>query len=160
MDRLSARRKLLRGSLSAPLVLTVASPAALARSSFLACITRGDNPQGDPYTADRRTDNLYREQVTVWTIVPPPEAAGPDATPETLYQRIFDGILNLSFVRLDNGVSFKLLSADGYTITEEQRWMLIYFDPETGERVGSGYHPNGGSAASRSCYASFIWQLK
>jgi hypothetical protein len=43
MDRFTARRKLLRGSLSAPLVLTVASPAALARQSFDACLHRASS---------------------------------------------------------------------------------------------------------------------
>ena len=52
MDRFTARRRLLRGSLSAPLVLTVAaSPAALAaRGSWEACLLRaGQDPaQADP----------------------------------------------------------------------------------------------------------------
>jgi hypothetical protein len=162
MDRFSARRKLLRGSLSAPLVLTVASPSALARSSFLACITRGDNPEGEgPYAPSPKADNLYREKGSFWTICPPPAAAQiqglPEATCDTLYIRRGTTI----FRRVDyQGGAFVLppKTPDGgdWVVTEVTRWELVYFDPDSGVRTGSGYFPNNGSAVSHSCWASFI----
>lgn len=165
MDHLSARRKLLRGSLSAPLVLTVASPSALARSSFLACITRGDNPQGvGPFAPDQKADNLYREPIQVWTICPTPPQPdplppGPPDCNDILYRRRGATFL---FTRLDVAIPTPFILPDpiNYTITETTRWQLVYFDPDSGTRTGAGYHPNGGSAVSKSCYASFITMPK
>lgn len=76
MDRLTARRKLLRGSLSAPLVLTVASPAALARQSFEACLYRAssakvqigyDAGEVPPFLPTSQHDTWLRQQVPIYT---------------------------------------------------------------------------------------------
>lgn len=62
MDRFTGRRKLLRGSLSAPVVLTVASPGALAQTSFTACIARGAGATPDPYVT--QDDGFVRRLVS------------------------------------------------------------------------------------------------
>ena len=69
MDRFTARRKLLRGSLSAPLVLTVASPSALARTTFEACIARAVGQAGPPYLVNA-DDGFFRKAVPVYRCVP------------------------------------------------------------------------------------------
>lgn len=160
MDRFSARRKLLRGSLSAPLVLTVASPSALARSSFLACIARGDDPQGvGPFAPAPNADNLYREQITAWTIcpVPPQPVFLPAPDCDTLYYSRSNTAAG-PFTRLDVAIPtpFSLPQGGQFTVTQVTRWQLVYFDPDDGTRTGAGYFPNGGSAVSMSCWASFM----
>ena len=69
MDRLTARRKLLRGTLSAPLVLTVASPAALARQSFEACLSRAKLSEEDPavFKAAAANDKWLRKRVALFS---------------------------------------------------------------------------------------------
>lgn len=70
MDRFTARRKLLRGSLSAPLVLTVASSpaAAAARGSWEACLLRaGENPrEALPWIAGDQMDHWLRLRVPLY----------------------------------------------------------------------------------------------
>jgi len=69
MDRFAARRKILRGSLSAPLVLTVASPAALARQSFEACLYRASqqSPADAPaFIEVTAHDTWLRKRVPVY----------------------------------------------------------------------------------------------
>jgi hypothetical protein len=73
MDRFTARRKLLRGSLAAPVVLTTASPAVLAQTSFLACITRGGNEGATGFAAEQCGGNVYRVEVDVFSFVPVPQ---------------------------------------------------------------------------------------
>lgn len=81
MDRFTARRRLLRGSLSAPLVLTVASPAALAQAntSFAACLARADGIEGEVYVGPDSMDNLVRQEVKVYKFVA--KAVDPPADP-------------------------------------------------------------------------------
>lgn len=70
MDRFTARRKLLRGSLSAPLVLTVASSpaAAAARGSWEACLLRaGQDPEvADAWIPANAHDTWLRLSVPVY----------------------------------------------------------------------------------------------
>ena len=70
MDRFAARRKILRGSLAAPLVLTVASPAALARQSFEACLYRAkeSNDKNAPaFIAATAHDTWLRKRVALYS---------------------------------------------------------------------------------------------
>ena len=154
-----------------PVVLTVASPAALARSSFLACIARGESPEGvGPFALDKKADNLYREEIEAWRISPVPrqpstDASGvrlPPANEETLYRRILESANGVTFARLDvvKPRTFHISTGqlEKFTRTEVPVWQLVYFDPEDASKTGEGLVPNGGVAVSRSCYSSFMTQ--
>ncbi len=66
MDKLTARRKVLRGSLSAPLVLTVASPAALAQTTYTSCLVNGAPAPSSIFLTG--TDNYYRVSVSLYNV--------------------------------------------------------------------------------------------
>jgi len=81
MDRFTARRRLLRGSLSAPLVLTVASSpaAAAARGSWEACLLRAgrDPAQAEPFIPGDAHDTWLRLRVPLYKgKLKPPEGEG------------------------------------------------------------------------------------
>jgi len=141
------RRKLLRGSLAAPVVLTVASPSALARTSFLACIERGANaPRPNPFTTSG--DSMYRRSVPAYSF----KLIG-DASNKYSY---FYNASTRMYYRLDicdlTGVSE--LQIAGQKTALGSRWGLVYFN-NNGDEVGFGICPNGGYAVSASCWSSF-----
>jgi len=149
MDRFTVRRKLLRGSLAAPVVLTTASPAVLAQTSFLACITRGGNEGATPFADEQCGGNVYRIEVKVFQFVKDGQPSDdklyvPSDTTSGLYDST-DG--------LNRGVAVPA----GFTPTEAgTRWKLVYFD-ENGREVGYGFveNANGGTPVSCSCWTSF-----
>jgi hypothetical protein len=59
MDKFTARRKILRGSLSAPVVLTVASPASLAAASTTCLVNTPQTPLPEPLFQPAGTDDGY-----------------------------------------------------------------------------------------------------
>ena len=149
MDRFTARRKLLRGSLAAPLVLTVASPSVLAQTTFTSCLANG----GDPLTpADRivlsDADDFYRVQKDVFPIV------GGTSNGRHVYQ--WDG----AYYFADNGNAVGTLP-EGVTIGEAgtSRWFVAYVD-QTGTVKGWGWDntAGGGTVAMKSCYHSLLIQ--
>jgi hypothetical protein len=154
MDTNPGRRKLLRGSLSAPMVLTVASPSALAATSFQACIARVEEvPQPSPTIAVISTrDSWLRELVQIYD----GRLTGGGGTqqfykaPDGFYYPL-EGIANcLDPLASDDFVPMSLSLRSGDT-----RWALVYVD-KTGAKVGYGLCPNNGYAVSASCWGSFI----
>jgi hypothetical protein len=145
MDQFTTRRKLLRGSLSAPLVLTVASPAALANSSFIACIDRNEGLDTTRYKT--AADNVFRVPVDVYKIEP----VGSGWTTETRFE-----LRGGRYYRIDQldttGITLPTTStASG----DGKRYKIVWFNKD-GQEVGSGWlNPYNGEAVSISCMASF-----
>ena len=150
MDRFSTRRKLLRGSLSAPLVLTVASPSVLANSSFIACTDRNDGlVTTQKYTTT--ADSVFRVEVDVYQL----EArAGDTWTPDTRFERKWNGFA-YRYYRIDVADA-EGIYRDGRTKTADgKRHKIVWFNKD-GNEVGSGWlNPHSGEAVSCSCWASF-----
>lgn len=168
MDRFAARRKLLRGSLSAPLVLTVASPAALARQSFEACLYRATtegtagvppsnvgvfipSAQHDPWL--RTKVNLYKGRLTQQGQVKQPNGGSSD---QVFYEIV--GKTGRFYPKAmacpSTGFTGYLPQGSGPTSLDTQEQALVFVRND-GTIVGFGTCPNGGYAVTTSCYASF-----
>ncbi len=146
----SPRRKLLSGSLAAPVVLTVASPSALARTSFLACIERGKDQQlnAQPFLSLRSPDDgMYREKVAVYSL----KDTRTNATLNGLFWKDQSGDFRSIDACNASAVSQLTVSATG----AGDRLALVYFDLN-GKKTGIGCYPNGGFPVSRSCWGSFV----
>jgi hypothetical protein len=157
MDRFTGRRKLIRGSLSAPLVLTVASPAALARQSFEACLDRASQqlpPKLEPFSTERdgfvrKTVDVYRGKLTK------------DGPEELFYKTQVvrkDGVLVDRYARLE-GCGEKPHRAKEFVDGphfDRKRYALVHVN-EKGEVVHIGACPTGqkGFPVTGSCWASF-----
>ena len=150
-----ARRKLLRGSLAAPLVLTVASPSVLAASSFQACIARvADQPQpGTSLMITDLQDTWLRTPVSIYSGM---LRAGGGVT-----ARYYKSPTDQLFYREDGTSACTGFDATAFTGTggptplNITRYALVYIDT-TGTPVGLGTcKPATGYAVSASCWTSF-----
>lgn len=143
-----ARRQLIRGSLSAPLVLTVASPSALAATSLHACIARGEQPAASQAFVPSH-DGWYRTHVAIYE--GKTSASGAQAlyylnTGDNMYYRV-DGT--------QCGIGIPQTSFyNGSAAYKYHRYGLVYVNSE-GVPVGYGACPNGGRAIHGSCWSSF-----
>lgn len=162
MDRFTGRRKLIRGSLSAPLVLTVASPAALARQSFEACMYRASKqiPQNlEVFSATR--DGFLREAVTLY------EGKLKSDTGPELFTRKVVVVANSGKGNPTKTLFFKVsdcLQTTGYGEKDFEhnnapspvtRYQLVYVN-ERGDKIRAGLCGSpGGFPVTGSCWASF-----
>lgn len=152
MDNFTARRKLLKGTLSAPVVLTVASPAALAQTTFTSCLVNGAPPPSE-YIASTASaeDTYYRVAKNVFTLSGR-QPFGNELAYEFLdnYYKASDGVL--LGAKSTNGVSIK-------PNTTVSRQFIAYVD-NTGALKGWGYPSTsgGGTLAMKSCYNSLLIQ--
>jgi hypothetical protein len=151
MDRFTGRRKLIRGSLSAPLVLTVASPAALARQSFEACLYRASqqSPENLPVFTPNK-DGWVRMQLSF--VKAKLEVHGRDVEER--------------FVIKKDGLYYKVTDPCGLGYSTDQfkknsikadgkEWALVYVN-ESGAIVHVGpCAPQGAFPVTGSCWASF-----
>jgi hypothetical protein len=154
MDKMSIRRKLLRGSLSAPVVLTVSSPSTAAAASFAQCVKGSSFKQTYAFfTQDQMVDNWYRKSVQVSKLIDP---LGQDQGFFFLDQglNVYVSVTNPTYK-----LTFGTFLAPGWQITEQsQRWALLWFDqkdasmyPKITVQQPWQYWP-----ATYSCYGSFV----
>lgn len=150
MDRFAVRRKLLRGSLSAPLVLTVTAAGAQVRTTFGACLERTANETPPlerlaPITANG--DTWYRVLADVVTVV--------DNGTTTYYLKQFGGSL---YFKLDATNPYTTVPSGpvalptGGTQTTQQVAALAFFN-QHGTVTGYAWD-NSGAFTTKSCYAS------
>jgi hypothetical protein len=144
MEPIPTRRKLLRGSFAAPIVFTVASPSALAASSFHACIAKGADaelPDGVVMVDDAV---WARREVQLWEV----SVNGPPVTH-------FFSPLDNQFYPVDGSACATTVFSSTRELTGQKGWALVYFDNE-GNEVGLGWcNPNNGVPVSTSCWTSF-----
>lgn len=144
------RRRLLKGSLAAPTVLTVSSASAQAVSSFARCLRNLDAQQSELFFTNG-ADRMFRKEVPVVQLW----AKGQD-------QGYFylDPVM-LKFVSVNppyKALSFGALLEPGWKVTgQSTRWALVWFDKATATEYSriTLQKPSGAVAATVSCYGSF-----
>jgi hypothetical protein len=150
MNPASMRRRLLKGSLAAPVVLTVSSASAQAMSSFGRCLRNADNQQPTQFFATD-ADRWLRKQVPVVRLW----ARGRD-------QGYFylDPVKNV-YVSVNppyEALPFGALLDHGWKVSgQSTRWALVWFDKATATEYSriTLQKPTGSVAATVSCYGSF-----
>jgi len=152
MDKLTVRRKLLRGSLSAPVVLTVSSASAQAVTSLGQCIARNAGVQptnkvfGPPDTWFRDPTQYKAKQIT-------------GSLPAISGWYILNAVTQNVWTKADKSTQYaaSAFPPSGYTVVAEQTWYaLVWFDPTTGNRVAMGWESHQNAlAATLSCQLSF-----
>jgi hypothetical protein len=152
MEQTPLRRKLLQGSLAAPLVLTVASPSALAATSFGACIARiADQPQPGP---DRiwsiEPDDMFRRQETIYagTLNLP----GPKV--EKNFYMIADRYFPVDACHTAGYAAGDFLKS-GKPTAKYKRWALVYVYEDGAAANFGPCKPANSYAVTTSCWASF-----
>jgi len=150
MDKQSLRRKLLRGSLAAPVVLTVSSASAAATTSFARCLKSADLDAPKSFFS-QDTDHWFRQQVPVSMLW----AQGRD-------QGYFflDQVKNVyvSVNAPNTELSFGSMLAPGWKVSSQStRWALVWFDKSSSTQYSriTLQRPYGSSATTMSCYGSF-----
>ena len=157
------RRKLLTGSLSAPLVFTVAPALGAAQTTFMACVRRGDAlPVGTVAPlAQLPADEWLRVDLDIL------EVRLPNAKGELVAQpgRYFVGfdrntMFRLADMRPESTPATPVGSFNASTLglqkrVIERRRALAYVDHD-GEVVGYAWQPSGGAHITASCYASVM----
>ena len=157
-DPSSNRRKILQGSLAAPLVLTVSSASAQAVTSFTKCVANGANHQPSesevivPYSTS--PDRWFRCPIEVHTLGKVENGA---TTPieghwyrvNGMYKSASDGQTLLQ----KTGLSDNQVQSIGTT----EWYRIVYFDPVTGHEMGAGFEKlsDGALAVTISCGGSF-----
>lgn len=144
------RRKVLRGSLAAPVVLTVSSASAAA-GSFGRCLANSPTTTNAAFFTTS-ADSWYRVQVPVTQLW----AQGMD-----LGWYYNDPVKNV-FVKADapyTTLNFNSTTQPAYvkTGTAGSRWALVWFDRKSATRYSriTFQQPYGYSACTMSCYGSF-----
>jgi len=145
MNKVEARRRILQGSLSAPVILTVSSASVAATTSFTKCIANGVGNQPDKkINIQPTTDTWFRCPVTVYAI----------------YQG--DGTKNLYGNFYLDGSTYKnvtdgsILPLHEFRVGASSTWYrLVYFGTD-GSPMGAGWErQSGGYAITLSCGGSF-----
>jgi hypothetical protein len=148
------RRKVLQGTLAAPVVLTVSSASASSVSSFGRCLRNLDKKQSGELFVNQRDaslDNWLRREVEVVKF----ERDGKSAW---FY---FDRGREL-YVRLSDptgpGISRFDIFKDWKKIGESKRWMLVWVDRDSGRPSWrmQVQQPRGFTATTKSCYSSLM----
>ena len=148
MDKTLVRRKLLRGSLAAPVVLTVSSASSAAASSFARCL-KNDTTSNTFFTQD--TDRWFRKQVPVSSLIAQGQNQG---------YYFLDPVKSV-WVNVNapnTALTFGAIMPPGWKIgTQSTRWALVWFDKSTTIQYSkiTLQKPWGASATTMSCYGSF-----
>jgi hypothetical protein len=157
------RRKLLKGTLSAPVVMTVTPALGAARTTFMACV---DNSAAKPVSsiaplANAHPDEWLRIELDIL------EVAVPNGKGELVVQpgRFFAGYDKISMYKLADVRpesvpatlvrEFNAGTMGMRTRTIEKRRALAYVDRE-GHVVGYAWQRRGGAQITASCYASVM----
>lgn len=161
------RRKLLKGTLSAPVVMTVSPVLGAARTTFMACV---DNAAVRPVSsvapiAAASPDEWLRIDLDILQVTLP------DGKGQPVVQagRFFVGPDKVSMYRLAEirpeaspatpVREFNVGTPGMQTRMVEKRRALAYVDRE-GNIVGYAWQPRGGSHITASCYASVVGGLR
>lgn len=143
------RRKLLRGSLAAPVVLTVSSASA-ATSSFARCLA-GTSTKPDSFFT-QTADSWFRSQVSVTGLW----AAGQDLGffYNDPVKNAFVGVTSPNIVLPFNAATIPPFVK---VTSQSTRWAVVWFDKATNTRFSkiSLQQPYNSTATTMSCYGSF-----
>lgn len=157
------RRKLLKGTLSAPVVMTVSPVLGAARTTFMACV---DNAAARPVSsvapiASISPDEWLRVDLDILQVTVMDAKGQPAVQPG----RFFVGPDKVSMYRLADirpetspatpVREFNVGTPGLQTRTIEKRRALAYVDRQ-GNVVGYAWQPRGGAQITASCYASVM----
>lgn len=153
------RRKFVKTSLSAPLVLTAGKAGAVARTTFTACLTRTVNER-PPLPVASQPDEALRVSRDLY------EVFRTSGKREALPGRYFVGWDNESVFRLDTeGIAPRLTPVPGmharspeYEMRQTGKVELLAYLDDQGTVVGIAPQANGGQWTTRTCYESIIAQ--
>ncbi len=151
MEQLQKRRAIIKGSLAAPLVLTVSSASATAATSFGRCLRNGAKSQPAFFVTKNRLDNWLRKQVEVvelsfngtsrgWFYLDP-------------LRRVYVGVQPPH-----QALAFGANMLPGWQQSASaKRWALVYIDSNTASKYQhvTLQKPSGYMPATVSCYTSF-----
>lgn len=161
MDNRAVRRKILQGTLAAPVVLTVSSASAQAITSFGKCLANLAGQQPTTFfTTSAAADTWFRSQVPVVEIFKGSVTQGTfyfdpkvGSYVNVVYPySVFTGFSGLT----PPNASWRLGAVSA-------RWALVYFEPTSatpytdagGRTIITLQKPSGYLASSISCYGSF-----
>ena len=159
MDNRAVRRKLLQGSLAAPVILTVSSASAQTITSFGRCLANLASQQPTAFFTESADAVWFRAQVPVVEIFKGSMSQG------TYY---FDPKIG-SYISVvaPYGIFIGFAGATppnaSWTFgAPASRWALVYFDPATtmpysdatGKTIITLQKPGGYLASTISCYGS------
>ena len=163
-----ARRKLLKGSLAAPLLLTVQPASANARTSTALVCARRDELRAEQWPrpgelTQADADDWLRIKVDICELYRPNDPRGF----ERIEGKYFLGADSTHYWRLEeSGPGALRASRTDLTVhrvvankTGEVRNGLVYIDPD-GSPTGYAWERNGGRPISQSCWHSFRAQPK
>ena len=172
MDNASARRRLIQGALSAPLVLTVTSAGA-ARTTFARCYKPDQRqPELAEYTStnlhygtDSYEDQWFRVPVNAKLYKSKFDDTNPNYKPDAVYIQ-YPG--DSTWWRLQSPTNYtdapssvsslpRDPSGNLYIVTDYKLAALAYFDPSdpTGAYVSLAWQAGStGTIADKSCHAS------
>jgi hypothetical protein len=163
----SLRRRLVKGGLAAPLILTVSPALAVARTTFMACADKAATRPVSSVapTAAVSPDEWLRVDLDILELTLPNEKGEPVVQPG----RYFVGpdkaaMYRLADVRPDSAPATLVQRFNAHTIglqkrTVEKRRALAYVDRE-GHVVGYAWQRRGGAQITASCYASVMGGLR
>jgi hypothetical protein len=166
MDEAKTRRKLIQGTLAAPLVLTVSKAGAASRTTFSACLANSEL-RPEPAAVVSSGDEAFRITRDVYELYRPGKRDNEVAKKvEGQYVLGWD---NRTFYRIDGGRlaaqhdNSATFMAGGLDVemrrTGRKVHLLAYLD-DTGNVVGLAPQKNGGSWCMKSCYASLVGMSK
>jgi hypothetical protein len=161
MDKQAVRRKILQGTLAAPVVLTVSSASAQAITSFGKCLGNLSTVQPTTFfTNSAAADTWFRSQVPVVEIFKGSTTQGTfyfDPKIGSYVNVVYPYTVFTGFAgATPPNSSWKLGAVSA-------RWALVYFEPTTatpytdamGRTIITLQKPSGYLASSISCYGSF-----
>jgi hypothetical protein len=143
------RRSLVRGSVAAPLLLTLRPAGAQALTSATACVGRNaaNPPTGATTKIANNPDQMFRVQVPVWHVKLKANAGEGD------FARINDVYYNrTTYVAFLNVNDPSIAQAQA--VSGEFDYALVYVDPVTGQTTGVAPPTTSGNAISTSCWTS------
>jgi hypothetical protein len=147
------RRKVLQGTLAAPVVLTVSSASATSLTSFGRCLRNIDNqPTGQLFLrqTDLSLDTWLRKEVQVVKLARGTSSDWFYLDPgRWLYVRLTD----------PTGPGISMYDMNGWQpVDYSKRWMLVWVDKDNGKQYWKMQvqQPNGYKPTTKSCYSSLM----
>jgi len=155
MKAMLDRRKLIKGSLAAPVVLTLSSASASSLTSFGRCLRNTTGGASSPafFTNKTQADGWFRKAVKVEQLSYQGNVRGMFYG-DPMLGRYVD--TRAPYATLSFGPSTRLPA--GWRVTgESRRWALVFFDRDNASeyRHITLQRPSGYSATTVSCYGSF-----
>jgi len=145
------RRTILKGSLAAPVVLTVSSASAASVSSFGVCMNNLKALPLGPFFAPSSTADMWmRKQVPVVQL-----KHGND-TDWFYFDPGINDYVRLSSPKVATGIG--ALMTGWQKLAEDARWALVWVDSRSGNQfsVMQVQQPSGYQATTMSCYSSMM----